>query len=143
MMVGSWLGMVSFEVHINGRRVSEPVWEDKGKAMVPESENEKDPKRARMLLSKGREVAGPDYLRLSGDVARVADRGEESGNPNRVDRVHKEYNLDRRQIRLLRTARVTGMNTRVDGQTGLLVTTGVTWTTTRVSGQIGYSGQPG
>jgi hypothetical protein len=35
MMVGSWPCMVSFEVHINGRHVSEPVQEDKGKVKVP------------------------------------------------------------------------------------------------------------
>jgi hypothetical protein len=75
---------VSSEVHNNGRRVSKPVWEDKGKAMVLESEDEKDPKRACMVLSKGHEVIRLGYSRLSGDAARVADRGEESGNPNRV-----------------------------------------------------------
>jgi hypothetical protein len=42
VMVGSWLCKVSFEVHINGRRVSELVWKDKGKVMVSESEDEKD-----------------------------------------------------------------------------------------------------
>jgi hypothetical protein len=39
VMVGSWLCMVLSEVHINGRRVSEPDREDKGKATVLESEN--------------------------------------------------------------------------------------------------------
>jgi hypothetical protein len=29
--------------------------------MVPESENEKDPKRARVVLSKGRELVGLGY----------------------------------------------------------------------------------
>jgi hypothetical protein len=56
MMVGSWPCTVSSEVHINGRCVSEPVQEDKGKATVPESEDMKDPKRTCMVLSKGREV---------------------------------------------------------------------------------------
>jgi hypothetical protein len=46
VMVGSWPCTVSSEVHINLRRASEPVWKDKGKAMVLESEDEKDPKRA-------------------------------------------------------------------------------------------------
>jgi hypothetical protein len=39
MMVGSWPYKVSSEVHINGRRVSEPVRKDMGKAMVPESKD--------------------------------------------------------------------------------------------------------
>jgi hypothetical protein len=64
MMVGSRPCMVSSEVNINGRRVSEPVWEDKGKATVPESEDEKDPKRIRMVLSNGSEVVGLGYSRL-------------------------------------------------------------------------------
>jgi hypothetical protein len=42
-MVGSWPCKVSSEVHINERRVSKPVQEDKGKSTVLESE--KDPKR--------------------------------------------------------------------------------------------------
>jgi hypothetical protein len=99
VMVRSWPCTVSSEVHINGRRVSESVREDKGKATVPESENEKDPKRARMVLSKGREVVRWGYSRLSGDDARVTGRGEESGNPNRV---HREYNTDRQTDRLTR-----------------------------------------
>jgi hypothetical protein len=41
-MVGSWLCIVSSEVHIHGRRVSDPVRLDKSKAMVLESEDEKD-----------------------------------------------------------------------------------------------------
>jgi hypothetical protein len=64
--------------------------------MVPELEDEKDLKRARKVLSKGREVVGPGYSRLSGDAARVVDKGEESSNPIRVDRVHREYDTDRR-----------------------------------------------
>jgi hypothetical protein len=44
--------------------------------------------RACMVLSKAREVVGPDYSRLLGDATRVEDRGEESGNPNQIDRVH-------------------------------------------------------
>jgi hypothetical protein len=87
--------MVLSEVHINGRRVCEPVWEDKGKAMVLKSEDEKDLKRTCMVLYKGREVVRPGYTRLSGDVARVTDRGGESGDPNRVDWVHQEYDTDR------------------------------------------------
>jgi hypothetical protein len=87
MMVRSWPCTASFEVHINGRCVSEPVREDKGKVCVRESEDEKDLKRAHMVLSKGRKVVGLGYSRLSGDAARVADRGEELSNPNWVYRV--------------------------------------------------------
>jgi hypothetical protein len=94
-MVGSWPCMVSSEVHINGRPISEPVQEDTGKATVPESEDEKVPKRTHMVLSKGCEVVWPGYSRLPGDAARVADRRGESGNPNRVDRVCQEYNTNR------------------------------------------------
>jgi hypothetical protein len=88
MMLGSWPCIVSSEVHINGRCVSGPVWEDKGKAAVLESEDEKDSKRAFMVLSKGCKVVGPSFSRVLGDAARVADGGEELGKPNRVDRVH-------------------------------------------------------
>jgi hypothetical protein len=97
--------MVSSEVHINGRCVSEPVREDKGKAIVPELEDEKDPKRACMVLSKGYEVVRPGYSRLSKDAARVTDRGEESGNPNRVDQVHWEYDTDWWTDRVTRDSR--------------------------------------
>jgi hypothetical protein len=101
-MVGSWPCKVSSEVHINERRVSEPVQEDKGKSTVLESE--KDPKRTRMVLSKGCEVVGPGYSRISRDAARVLDRGE-LGNPNRVDRDHQEYDTDRWTDRVIRDSR--------------------------------------
>jgi hypothetical protein len=58
MMVGSWPCKVSFEIHINGRLVSEPVHEDKGKTTAVKSEDGKDPKRAHLVLPKGREVVG-------------------------------------------------------------------------------------
>jgi hypothetical protein len=54
------------------------------------------------VLSKGCEVVGPGYLRLSGDTARVADRGEELGNPNRV---HQEYDTDQRTDRVTKDNR--------------------------------------
>jgi hypothetical protein len=66
MMVGLWPCKVSYEVHINGQCVREPVREDKGKATVPELEDEKDPKRTRRVLSKGREVVRLGYSRLKG-----------------------------------------------------------------------------
>jgi hypothetical protein len=44
--------------------------------------DEKDPKRARVVLSKGRVVVRPSYLRLSGAAAEVMHKGENLGNPN-------------------------------------------------------------
>jgi hypothetical protein len=95
MMVGSWPCKVSSKIHINGRCVSELVQKDMGRATVLESEDEKDPKRSRMVLSKGHEVVRPSYSRLSGDAARAGDRGEESGILNWVGRVHREYDTGR------------------------------------------------
>jgi hypothetical protein len=89
MMVGSWPCKVSSEIHINGQRVNEPVREDKGKMMAPESEDRKDPKRAHVVLSKGREVVGPGYSRVTGVAANVTDKTENSGNHGRVNRVDK------------------------------------------------------
>jgi hypothetical protein len=40
------------------------------------------------------------YPRLSGDVARATDKGEASGNPNQVGRVHREYDTDWRTDRV-------------------------------------------
>jgi hypothetical protein len=88
MMVDSWACRVSSEICIGGR-VSEPVRDDKGKEKVAEPGDEKDPKRARVVLSKGREVVGPSYSGLSGAAAEVMHKGENSGNPNRVNRVSK------------------------------------------------------
>jgi hypothetical protein len=51
--------------------------------MIPESEDEKDPKRAHMVLFNCREVVRLGYSRLSMDAARATDRGEESGNLSR------------------------------------------------------------
>jgi hypothetical protein len=73
--------------------------------MVPESEDEKDSKRARMVLSMGHEVVRPGYSKLLGDAARVVGRGEESGNPNRVDWVCWEYDTDRRTDRVTQDSR--------------------------------------
>jgi hypothetical protein len=105
MMVGSWPCKVSTEIHINGQCVSELVREDKGEATVPESEDEKDSKRTRMVLSKGHEVVRPGYSRLSGDAARVTDRGGESGSPNWVDWLRREYDMDRQIDRVTQDSR--------------------------------------
>jgi hypothetical protein len=42
-----------------------------------------------VVLSKGREMVGSGYSRLTGDATKVADRGENSGNPSQVNRVSK------------------------------------------------------
>jgi hypothetical protein len=65
-MVCSWSCNVLSEIHINGRRVSESVREDKGKMMAPKPEDWKDPKRARVVLSKGHEVIGLSYSWVTG-----------------------------------------------------------------------------
>jgi transketolase N-terminal domain/subunit len=57
--------------------------------MAMEPEDEKDLKRARVVLSKGHEVVGLGYSRLIGATAKVTDRGENSDNPSRVNRVSK------------------------------------------------------
>jgi hypothetical protein len=54
-----------------------------------EPEDEKDPKRAHVVLSKGHEVVGPGYLRLTGAAAKVMSRGKNLGNSAGVNRVSK------------------------------------------------------
>jgi hypothetical protein len=71
MMVGSWPCNVSSENHINGRRIGEPVHEDKGKTTAPKQEDRTDPKRARVVLSKGQEVVRLGYSRVIGVTAKV------------------------------------------------------------------------
>jgi hypothetical protein len=61
VVVGSWPCKVLSEVHINGRRISELVREDKGKTMAPKPDDRKDSERACVVLSKGREVVRPGY----------------------------------------------------------------------------------
>jgi hypothetical protein len=46
-----------------------------------ELEDEKDPKRAHAVLSKGCEVVGASYSRLTGAAIKVTDRGENLGAP--------------------------------------------------------------
>jgi hypothetical protein len=57
--------------------------------MAAEPKDRKDPKRARVVLSKGREVVGPGYSRVTGVAAKVTDKRENSGNHVRVNRVGK------------------------------------------------------
>jgi hypothetical protein len=71
------------------RSVSEPVHKDKGKTTATEPEDDTDPKRAHVVLSKGCVVVGLSYSRLIGATAKVTDRGENSDNPSRVNRVSK------------------------------------------------------
>jgi transketolase N-terminal domain/subunit len=52
-----------------------------------EPEDEKDPKRACVVLSKGHEVVRLGYSRLKGAAAKVTNRGENSGNSSRVNQV--------------------------------------------------------
>jgi hypothetical protein len=89
VMVGLWPCKVSSKVHINGRRVSESVHEDKGKMIAMELKDGKDPKRARVVLSKGREVVGPGYSRVTSVAAKVIDKRVNLGNHNQVNRVSK------------------------------------------------------
>jgi hypothetical protein len=81
---------------------------------VLESEDVKDPKRTSMLLSKGHEVVGMGYSRLSGDAAIVVDTGGESGNPNRVHRVRRVYDMYRRIDRATRESQ--GNQNRYSGE---------------------------
>jgi hypothetical protein len=58
-----------------------------------------------MVLSKGHEVVESGYSRLSGDATRVTDIGEELGNRNWVDRVHREYDMDWQTDRVTQDSR--------------------------------------
>jgi hypothetical protein len=89
MMAGSWPCKVSTKIYFNGRRISEPVCEDKGKTTAPKPEDRKDPKRACVVLSKGCKVVGPSYSRVIGVAAKVMDNKENSGNHGWVNRVSK------------------------------------------------------
>jgi hypothetical protein len=87
VMVGWWPCRVSSEIHINGRRVSYLVCEDKGKAAAMGQEGEKDFKRARVVLSQGRQVVEPGYYTMSSAAAMGKDKGRHWDNPNQVTRV--------------------------------------------------------
>jgi hypothetical protein len=89
VMVGLWPCKVSSKVHINGQCVSEPVREDKGKTTAMEPKDRKDPKRAQVVLSKGREVVGLGYSRVTSVATKVIDKRVNSGNHNQVNRVSK------------------------------------------------------
>jgi hypothetical protein len=121
VIVGSWPCKVSSEIHINGRRVSEPVHEDMGKMIATEPEDMKDPKRARVVLSKGHEVVGSGYSKVTDVATNVMNKRENSGNqgrvnriskmkqhyPSRVNRVSQNSNTDRQADRVSRVGQVT------------------------------------
>jgi hypothetical protein len=99
-MVDSWPCKVSSDVHINGRRISDPVLDDKGKTMAPEPDDRKDPKRARVVLSMGREVVRLGYSRVTGVAAKVTVKRENLGNHSRLNRVRQNSNTDRQADRV-------------------------------------------
>jgi hypothetical protein len=57
--------------------------------MATEPEDRKDLKIARVVLSKGHEVVGLGYSRVTGVATKGMDKRENSGNHSRVDRVSK------------------------------------------------------
>jgi hypothetical protein len=82
---------------------------------VPELEDEKDPKRTRMLLSKGCEMIRPGFSWLPGDAARVMNRGGESVTLTGLTGFAGNMTRIGEQIGLLGTAGVTRMDTWVGG----------------------------
>jgi hypothetical protein len=105
VMVGSWPCKVSSEIHINGRRVSESIREDKAKTMATEPEDGKDPKRACVVLSKGHEVVRLGYSRLTGAAAKVTDREENSGTPTGLAKIEAQINEKNKLARITGLAR--------------------------------------
>jgi hypothetical protein len=65
--------------------------------MPPEPEDKKDPKGARVVLSKDREMVGPGYSRATGVAAKVTNKREKLGNHGRVNQIIKmeQYYLSR------------------------------------------------
>jgi hypothetical protein len=122
-MVGSWPCKVLSEIHINGRRVSEPVHEDKGKTTATDPKDGNDLKRAHVVLSKGHEVVRLGYSRLTGAAAKVTDRGENLGNSSQirpdnstdrqadqVSRVSQDNSTDRQADRVSRVSQNSSMD---------------------------------
>jgi hypothetical protein len=62
-----------------------------------EPEDEKDQKRARVVLFKGCKVVGLGYSRLTGAAAKVMDKGENLVNPSRVS---QDNSIDRQADRV-------------------------------------------
>jgi hypothetical protein len=68
--------------------------------MALEPDDRKDPKRECVVLSRGREVVGPSYLRVTGIAAKVTDKRESSDYPSRVNQVSQNSNTDRQADRI-------------------------------------------
>jgi hypothetical protein len=85
-----------------------------------EPKDEKDLKRACVVLSKGREVVGPGYSRLTGANTTVTDRGENLGNYSRVNWVCKmEQHYPSRVSLVSRLGKTTTRNGKQIGLAGL------------------------
>jgi hypothetical protein len=78
--------------------------------MATKTKDEKDPKRARGMLSKGHEVDGLGYSRLTGAAAKVTDRGENLGNSSRVSWVNQGSNTDRQADRVSQVSQDNSMD---------------------------------
>jgi hypothetical protein len=108
--------------------------------MATEPEDRKDLKIARVVLSKGREVVGLGYSRVTGVATKGTDKRENSGNHSRVDRVSKtEQHYPSRVSRFGRVTQVsqttsqTGKQIELAGLAGLLRLAQIA---ARIDGQI-------
>jgi hypothetical protein len=91
-----------------------------GKMIATEPEDMKDPKTARVVLSKGHEVVGSGYSKVTDVAANIMNKRENSGNqgrvnriskikqhyPSRVNRVSQNSNTDRQADRVGQVTRV-------------------------------------
>jgi hypothetical protein len=136
VIVGSWPCKVSSEIHINGRHVSELVHEGKGKTMATKPKDEKDSKRACVVLSKGNEVVGLGYSRLTGAAAKVMDRGEIRVTPTGLAGLAETTARIDKQIGLAKTTTIAW----IGNQIGLV---GLTKTSAQIIEQIGLVGLTG
>jgi hypothetical protein len=107
MMVGSWPCKVSSEIDINGRRINEPVCEDNGKMTAPKPKDKRDLKKARVVLSKGREVVGTGYSSVTGVAAKVTDKSKNSDNHDWVNQISQNSIMDRHADQVSRVGQVT------------------------------------
>jgi hypothetical protein len=79
-----------------------------------EPRDEKDPKRAQVVLSKGHEVVGPGYSRLLVTAAEVMHKGENSRNSNRVNQVSKTEKCYPSRVNQIDRVRQIGWDSRPD-----------------------------
>jgi transketolase N-terminal domain/subunit len=82
--------------------------------VTTEPEDEKDPKRARVVLSKGHKVVRPGYVRLTGAATKVTDMGENSGNSSRVSRVSQDNHMDQQVDQISRVSQDNSMDRQAD-----------------------------